>query len=99
MRIAQVTVEESQHGNIQDITPRIGCQIPDGRRGDMPLEIKWPFSVEIKSYPDMDGIEDTNGQHRAYAEFREQGIEQKSANIRGNTDRNVTNEFFRPFQN
>ncbi len=47
----------------------------------------------------MDGIEDTNGQHRAYAEFREQGIEQKSANIRGNTDRNVTNEFFRPFQN
>jgi hypothetical protein len=39
------------------------------------FEIERPFPVKIESDPDMDGIEDADGQHRTNAEFRKQGIE------------------------
>ena len=74
VRIAKVVVEEFEHAHIQNVATRIRSQVSDGGRGDMPLMAEGPFFVEIKRCPDMNGIEDADGQHRAYAEGCEQDV-------------------------
>ena len=47
----------------------------------------------------MNGIEDADGQHWAYAKGCEQDVEQKSENVCRSADDSIANELFRPFQN